>query len=159
MQSDMRRIGDGPLRRIGEEGEESGTYTGDGGEHDEDYFPTLTLHTAADAQQAIEQNGDEESLPRVYSRRVTEQTGANVTRPATRIYWPPVVANLVQETYRLITEDNSHSTGLLTRLNLALALAFFNVEEAEEHEVRMLRHASAACDMMNVMKRKRRRTE
>jgi hypothetical protein len=157
-------------RRIGEEGEESGTYTGDGGEHDEEYHPTLTLHTdggehdeeyhptltlhtAADAQQDADQNGDEES--------VTEQTGANVTRLPTRIYWPPVVANHVQETYRIITEKHAHSSEGLVTLNLALAMAFANLphEEAEEDEVRMLRHASAACDMMNEMKRKRRRTE
>ena len=60
--------------------------------------------------------------------------------------------------YDLITDGDCHSSKTLIQLNMALAMASYNHlynQPPFDEEMTMVRHAGAACEIMNAMKRRR----
>jgi Sec-independent protein translocase protein TatA len=88
-------------------------------------------------------------------------TGADEAVPrrgATRIDWVARVAVHTERLYDLVTNDDCHSSKTLIQLNMALAMAAndrLNYEGIHSDEACVVRHAGAACEFMNAMKRRR----
>jgi hypothetical protein len=75
-----------------------------------------------------------------------------------RVDWVARVAMHTEQLYDLITNGNCHSGRTLIQLNMSLAMAahdnLYNEPPLAE-EGTVLRHAGAACEFMNTMKRRR----
>ena len=77
---------------------------------------------------------------------------------AGHIDWVARVAVHTERMYDLITDGDCHSSKTLIQLNMALAMASYNHlynQPPFDEEMTMVRHAGAACEIMNAMKRRR----